>query len=744
MKKKFIKVLSFIFVFLFLVAAVPLSASAGVTDAGENIATSDVLTDLERFGIDITQYQKDLDAKHCRMLNFLEYGYSYHTVASDYGLYVYMWNPTGKVIQTDGKNYIQMQLLDSKGNSIKGFSKYPLEYVSHSTNEGYEHLFYKFRVGSINGFQSTLEKAMRRYDISGVELHFNGNTNATESGVSAIYSFTGYMSYRGADTSVRNTLTQHVTDRITQELELHGTTWKTSTSDKGVDYAYEVFSVYFSVPNDIIEDYGDKNDATKGLVEVDGEFSEYKVNGIVTDSTNAYNLVYGDLGKNYKNNDVGFKFVTRELTSAGGSGGIGVRYNFNGVSGYFGLEAMNAAHSVYYSDRFKDETLLSQNEFLDAFNDLREELGLFYSYSKVDDGRTTGKQSYTIKDTDNWGESIASYADTSRGKFWEWISGRGNLFEESKDYGSIKAIEVVTSDKVSDVLKDEYIAETLFIDQNDVSNLRSFVISETLKNNTVYLMRFAVCDYYCSPIVFMEKDALIDTIEGEHYFFEKTIFLDFDILTFTWENEYEQRTIIPVVTSPIDIIGSVTKPTEPGFSGVIKDTIEDIAEKVNNVGEFFAKFKTMFLLIAGLLVLALVVWILSKFGILSLIGKLFLGVFRGIGSLFGFTERRVDKHRERKEHNEDRAWKKEEEERKRSEEKRKNDRHDWDKYDQDQKKKEDGWRDDDRKRSEKQRKEKESARKSEEALNRFNAKVFNDEAHKKTMKRGENDKKKKK
>ena len=384
MKKKFIKVLSFIFVFLFLVAAIPLSASAGVTDAGENIATSDVLTDLERFGIDITQYQKDLDAKHCRMLNFLEYGYSYHTVASDYGLYVYMWNPTGKVIQTDGKNYIQMQLLDSKGNSIKGFSKYPLEYVSHSTNEGYEHLFYKFRVGSINGFQSTLEKAMRRYDISGVELHFNGNTNATESGVSAIYSFTGYMSYRGADTSVRNTLKQHVTDRITQELELHGTTWKTSTSDKGVDYAYEVFSVYFSVPNDIIKDYGDKNDATKGLVEVDGEFSEYKVNGIVTDSTKVYNLVYNGLGKAPENTDFRFRTSYLDQIIDDASGYYPVRYNFNKVSLCTGQEHLPNVDGVYYSDRFKDETLLPQNQFLDAFHDLREELGGFYKSGNKD------------------------------------------------------------------------------------------------------------------------------------------------------------------------------------------------------------------------------------------------------------------------------------------------------------------------------------------------------------------------
>lgn len=662
MKRKVIKALSFLFVFLFLLAAVPFGASAGVTDAAENIATSDVMTDLERFGIDITSYQKDLDAKHCRMLNFLEYGYCYYSVASDYGLYVYMWNPTGKPIETGGKNYIQMALKNSKGEETKRFSKYPLEYVSHSTQQGYEHLFYKFRVGGLSGVLGYLEKAMRRYDISGVELHFQGNNNATESGVSAMYSFTGYMSYRGADTSARNTLRQYVSDRITASLELHGTTWKTSTSDKGQDYAYEVFSVYFSVPNDIIKDYGDKNDATKGLIQVDGEFTEHKVNGIVTDNVNVYNLVYNGLGKAPEKTDFRFRTSYLDQIIDGASGYYPVRYNFNKVSLCTAQEYLPDVDGVYYSERFTNSTLLSHNEFLTAFHALREDKGGFYT-SGVDDGRTKGKQSYTIKDTDDWGESIASYASSHNNKFYEILSGRGNLIEESKDYGSIKALEVVTADKLSFVYNDQYISDSLFIDKNDVSSLREFVDSETLKNNTVYLMRFAVCDYYNSPIAFYEKGGSFFVENGENYFFEKTIFLDFDIMDFTWENEYEQKTIIPVVASPIDIVGSITPPTNPSIMGDVVDNVVNIFSNGKDIAENLSKFKAIVLLIGGLLILAVIVWILNKLGVLSIIGKAFSGLFKGIGKLFGFTEKRIDKHRERREHEEDRAILKEDIER---------------------------------------------------------------------------------
>lgn len=737
MKRKFIKALSFLFVFLFLLAAVPFGASAGVTDATENIATSDVMTDLERFGIDISSYQKDLDAKHCRMLNFLEFGYCYYSVASDYALYVYMWNPTGKPIEIGGKNYIQMALLNSKGEKTKDFTKYPLEYVSHSTQQGYEHLFYKFRVGGTSGVQGYLEKAMRRYDISGVELHFQGNNNATESGVAATYSFRGYMSYRGADTSARNTLRQHVSDRITAGLELHGTTWKTSTSDKGVDYAYEVFSVYFSVPNDIINDYGDKNDATKGLKQVDGEFSEYKINGIVTDNKTAYNLIYDDLGKS---KNVGFKFITRKLETIAGTSSQWVRYNFNGISSYVGKDSISGIQGVYYSNRFTNSTLLSQNEFLAAFNALREEKGLFYHFKEADQGRKTGKQSYTIKDTDDWGKSIASYADSSRGKFWEWLSGNGNLMDESKDYGSIKALEVVTSDKVLSIYNDAYISESLFIDKNDVSSLRNFVYEETAKNNTVYLMRFAVCDYYNSPIVLMEEDAVFDTVNGEHYYFEKTIFLDFDIMYFTWENEYEQKTVIPVVASPIDIVGSITPPTEPSVLGNVMNNITNVFNNAKDFTETIAKFKAIVLLIGGLLILAVLVWILNKLGILSVLGKAISGLFKGIGKLFGFTEKRIDKHRERKEHKEDRIWKREEEERKRASEKRDFEKHEQDKKERaqryEQSAREHSWRQRDRADVEKRRKEAESNRKTDEALRLFNSKLEVERAHKKILEDG--------
>ena len=100
--------LCFFFVVIMCVSLLPFSTFAEEVPVFGAIATSKVEDDLAKFGVDITKYQKDESATHCRMLKFLEYGYDFYGEQGSYGLYVYLWNPSGKEIQNT-KNYIQMQ-----------------------------------------------------------------------------------------------------------------------------------------------------------------------------------------------------------------------------------------------------------------------------------------------------------------------------------------------------------------------------------------------------------------------------------------------------------------------------------------------------------------------------------------------------------------------------------------------------------------------------------------------------------
>ena len=189
MQKRFVKILSVVFILLFVFSAFPISSSAA--DPGL-IKVSNVENDLKAFGVDITDYQKDVNAEHCRMLKFFEYGYDYYGGRANYGLYVYLYNPSGKAINTtSGSNTLQLAVLSEAGTETTAFRKLKLKLVNYSTTEGYEHVFYKFAVEDVKeSIFSELERDMRQYDISSVNLQFAGENNPTSFKVGGVYTYT--------------------------------------------------------------------------------------------------------------------------------------------------------------------------------------------------------------------------------------------------------------------------------------------------------------------------------------------------------------------------------------------------------------------------------------------------------------------------------------------------------------------------------------------------------------------------
>ena len=118
-------------------------ASTDIQAAYEN---TDVLENLEGATIggktfDLADYPHNSDGKP-QMISFVEFCYSYYAdKQSDYGLYVYVYNPQDIAFDmaTD-RNKIQFSYGDA------GYSKYTLEFLNYSKKEGYEGRFYKFKV----------------------------------------------------------------------------------------------------------------------------------------------------------------------------------------------------------------------------------------------------------------------------------------------------------------------------------------------------------------------------------------------------------------------------------------------------------------------------------------------------------------------------------------------------------------------------------------------------------------------
>lgn len=242
------------------------SVYANAAQSGVSFDETNVLEDLESSTVngkafDITDYPFSENGT-VKVIDFAEYCYSYRSnQRSNYGLYVYVYNPQGLNLSTDSKrNKIQMAVsYDNDGNATD-YVKFDLRFCSKSTDSNYKNLFYKFKVADkeVNGttFAERVNSVERRYDVSGIELLTYGNSNATDYAVNGTYKFTGYAEGYGPDAGAKSTLTCSIEYLETIELKVKHTFYRTLTSSKGAGYQNQLDTVYFAVPNRFFENYG--------------------------------------------------------------------------------------------------------------------------------------------------------------------------------------------------------------------------------------------------------------------------------------------------------------------------------------------------------------------------------------------------------------------------------------------------------------------------------------------------------
>ena len=149
--------------------------------------------------------------------------------------------------------------------------------------------------------------------------------------------------------------------------------------------------------------------------------------------------------------------------------------------------------------------------------------------------------------------------------WWDKLWGlSGNV--TSIAFDGIKAIYPVTDSDLAGT--DEEVSERLFISSADVADFKQFYNAEKA-DSTVYLFRYQVSDYIAQEVTeykHIEDWALIggtfntyEVVDTNAYFFQETVNLDFDIIDVTFSTG-ETETVIPVVSSPIDVIPDATAP----------------------------------------------------------------------------------------------------------------------------------------------------------------------------------------
>ena len=586
----------------------PIVAYAAESETGFD--STNVLDDLQSSKVngkpfDIADYPFN-ESKDIQVISFVEYCYSYKANLRDnYGLYVYIYNPKGLNLSTNEKqNKIQMAVAyDAEGNPTD-YAKFSLEFCSKVESGDYKNLFYKFKVidRKVNGttFSDRVNSNARRYDVSGVELTKYGSSTATEYGVCGTYIFTGFAEGYGPDANAKSTLSCDVEYLETIELSVKHTFYRSETSALGSGHQNQLDTVYFSVPKRYLDTYGT-------LQRIKAEWYEYKTKEIlVTSNTDFYNAASPYIGVPLGNspNEYGlYEYVEDIGYSLGiGAGKAGDMYvaqwGWNLGDGYLHVPT-NVLYYMFLVDDIEEYDPYAETKTVGGIqsNDLYEYIKNYRkSYtsgrlpikdgtisadlfeSDIDDSRKMNNENGVIKkgysyydfDADVDLQTLQSWSSTSP-SFWDnWLNfGLGAAFtggpnEQSKTVAPIQIL------KASDITgTNAEIAERLLVNVNDVDAIKAEynnavnISGANDEEKVVVLFRFATSDYYSEAVDIIEPNAGFlwsdKHYEGEAYIAQESVFFDFDIiqLTFNKDGEY---TVIPVVSSPIDIVNDITPP----------------------------------------------------------------------------------------------------------------------------------------------------------------------------------------
>ena len=580
---------------IILLLAFPIPAFAAetgdVTPSYETFENTNVVDDLTSAGVDLDAYKtKDEVA----LITFQEFAYSYYdSNMGDFGLYVYIYNPSGNAILKDSKSSITIAVSYDVDGKPNDYEKFSMKVCSRSTGE-YSNLFYKFRiVDHISAEGSTIKQRVsktpseRRYDVSEFELDL-GNNNIEAYGVGGTFKFSGYAAGYGKDGETdTSTLKCEVTNLTTIELEIQQTSYIQDPNNSSIKNHNQVTTAYFAVPNSILEEYGK-------LQKIKATWNEYRTTPIiVTDNTDFYNfllpLLGVDIGADHQDCDLDYCFGIGR--SAGGQYLLfDQAYNMKWKSSQDYDEAITKISWLFDSEGSDvfNYTLPSERieEYLYSYGGDRSDL----LTENVGDDRSV----YNLVDFDADEDAFdfTAYEPDVKGlgQLWDYL-----FKEDQAVLQDVAPIIAISSKDLSGTA--ESVSERLLVGEADVSDIKTYVANAEANDQTVFLFRFACTEYYSEEVnVYKYENHWSDGVPLNHnfnniglmdcaYVAQENVFLGFDIiqLTFNADGVY---TVIPVVASPVDIIPSVTPPAEDPFSDALdktKDWLKALLEKIQEL-----------------------------------------------------------------------------------------------------------------------------------------------------------------
>lgn len=573
-KHIFTAVISFALTLLTVVAGIfpaTISVQAEETITYEQTNVMDDLKGSTINGKEFSLTDYNFDAyKETQMISFVEYCYSfYQNLQDNYGLYVYVYNPKGLKFSVNSPlNQIQMAYgLDAN----QSYVKYSLQFLNCSTETNYEGLFYKFKVVLTGAQKQEILRGVnstdRVYRVSGIELIEQGKLNATEYSISTIYHFSGYAAGYGSDPTAGNTLVCRSEEAQVLSLNVHPAVYRPEGINGKNDYTQDsLHSVYFAVPNEILNRYG-------RMSAVHATWRDAVLNpALVTGNGDAYNAILPFLGRNIgkETSDLDYSYMGAYKLTGNTSGFLqitsycGYRYNqdYKPDRQEYGSQIETLYMMFHSADKIDsaDKHTVSSEEITRKLAESKDKYG-----GALINGKYSAKlfESFSEEITDvniQADENFSLTSETISTKWWHLLfHSPGDVV--STNFDGIQAIYAVKEEDLEGT--NEAIADRLFISKNDCKDFKDFYNAN--KNfSTVFLFRYQVSDYIAQEATLFERSSFWgaktwDEVDTNAYFFQETVNLDFDIIDVTFSNG-SVNTVIPVVSNPIDVVPDATPP----------------------------------------------------------------------------------------------------------------------------------------------------------------------------------------
>ncbi|MCM1532389.1 MAG: hypothetical protein NC114_08980 [Ruminococcus flavefaciens] len=637
------------------------SADASTDSVQEIYESTNVLNNLKGATIggkefDLADYPHNSNGKP-QVISFVEFCYSYYAEKqADYGLYVYVYNPQDVAFDMSSeRNKIQF----TYGEKLS-YSKYVLEFINYSTEAGYEGRFWKFKVKLTDGQKTAILRELKEdnriYKISGIELSYK--SKITEYACGQTYTYKGYALGYGSELAQSDTLSCKVDgfDKYLS-LDVRSTYYRPKgTYDDG--YTRDTLhSVYFSVPNAIIDEYGE-------MTAVHATWLNALTNPIfVTGNKDIFNALSPFIGK-YVNggskesysSELGYALVAtmavEELRDSVDAAIAGY-YAYNAyLSCYDGdnmyaqnyNNVINYLRYIFYADGGDaDNYTLPASKLIG--NKAEGVKGWFETYTEKYGGRLVNDryskdlfESIDTKFTDVTISSDDEYTltdNTVSDTIWKRLFG-GSVTDR-KTY-TMSAIQKVTTSDINSYSDKSLFCDKFYIAESDYTDFTNYVKSAASKKETVYLFRYNQSKYVSNEVTEYKRKTewyliggnfgAYDVIDTNAYFAQTWVQLDFDIidLTFTKDNV---DTVIPVVMSPMDIVPDLNPPVSTVKDGGLK----------------------WWQILLGIIALTVIFLLLLKFapGVVLVIGQILIFPFKCIGALFKAIGNSIKKRRQKRE-----------------------------------------------------------------------------------------------